>query len=445
MTTGTIGIADGGVGAAQIAFGAVGSDQIADGSIGSPDIDATQVQARVFGTCDPGFYVRGINQDGSVLCSPLVNQNRLFSTFNPFSSGGGVGNLPSIAIGSDGNPIISHKNYANGPLALLVEHCSNPVCSGNITQTIIDSADNVGSHSSLAIGNDGLPIISYEDFTAGALKVAKCNDIACATPPTITVVDDPTNEVGEWTSIAVPADGLPVIGYHDKTAGTLKVAKCANADCTGSATITVVDDDPTNDVGQSLSLAIGSDGLPVIAYHDVEGGALKIAKCVDPACSDPVVPTTIDASPGAFNFGAFPSIDVGDDGFPVISYQASAVLRVAKCVSTDCTGTPILSTLDQRPASNIGAWTSLEIGLDGRPNISYSANVGGVRDPAFIRCATVDCSGPGNQIVTFSTSDLADGQQTSLAIRPDGAPVFVHWEQQAGTLGIVVCGTLGCQ
>ena len=67
---------------------------------------------------------------------------------------------------------------------------------------------------------------------AGSLKVAKCNDAACAGgDESITTVDDPANNVGYYTSLAIGADGLPVISYTDESAQTLKVAKCRNASC----------------------------------------------------------------------------------------------------------------------------------------------------------------------------------------------------------------------
>jgi hypothetical protein len=43
-----------------------------------------------------------------------------------------------------------------------------------------------------------------------------------------------------------------------------KGAKCVNAACTGVSTITTVDD-PANFVGYYTSIAIGADGLPVIS------------------------------------------------------------------------------------------------------------------------------------------------------------------------------------
>ena len=131
-----------------------------------------------------------------------------------------------------------------------------------------DPINGVGRYTSLAIGTDGLPVISYHDL-AGNLKVAKCNDAACAgVDETITTVDDPSNFVGRYTSLAIGADGLPVISYYDDTAQSLQVAKCNDAACAGGdQTITAVDDS-FDVVGWDTSLAIGADGLPVISYHD---------------------------------------------------------------------------------------------------------------------------------------------------------------------------------
>ena len=144
----------------------------------------------------------------------------------------------------------------------------------------------MGGHTSLALGADGFPVISYRDGTAGALKVAKCNDDACAGgDETIMMVDDPANDVGWFTSIALGTDGFPVISYQDFSVRALKVLKCNDPACAGGGeTITTVDD-PANDVGSYTSIAIGTDGFPVISYQDATAGALKVLKCKNPSCS----------------------------------------------------------------------------------------------------------------------------------------------------------------
>ncbi len=226
-TTGTIGLADGGVTAAKLAAGAVTTAKIAAGAVGLAQIDQAQVQARIAGTCPIGQYFRGIAANGTVLCEPVPG-------------------VPTI--------------------------------------TTVDDPDNsVGAYNSIAVGADGLPVISYWDLTAGALKVAKCGNAACSAGNTITTVDDPDNHVGMYTSIAVGADGLSVIGYYDVDGEAMKVARCGNAACSAGNTITTVDD-PANNVGRYLSIAIGADGLPVFSYYDLTAKALKVLKCGTRSC-----------------------------------------------------------------------------------------------------------------------------------------------------------------
>ena len=60
--------------------------------------------------------------------------------------------------------------------------------------------------------------------------------------------------------MAIGADGNPVIGYADRAAGTLKVAKCASTDCADDGlSITTVHAEPTGSSGLQASIAVGSD------------------------------------------------------------------------------------------------------------------------------------------------------------------------------------------
>ena len=114
-------------------------------------------------------------------------------------------------------------------------HCNDAACTGNDELvSIVDDVDDVGEYDSIAIGDDGFPVISYFDRTAGALKVAKCNDEACTGGnETITTVDDPPTSAGFHTSITIGDDGRPVISYWQYDAGgaKLKVTRCGNPSC----------------------------------------------------------------------------------------------------------------------------------------------------------------------------------------------------------------------
>lgn len=434
----TAAIVDASVTTPKIADGAVVGPKVAAGAIGAVQIDPTQVQVRIGGACILGTYLRGINADGSVLCSDLPGVST--TTTVGFPGSGGVGDYNAIAVGSDGLPVISFWESSG---ILHVAKCANAACSGLATDTPVDDplVNSVGSFTSIAIGTDGLPVISYRDQTAATLKVAKCANPSCTGAATITTVDDPpTNGVGLFTSIAIGSDGFPVISYYDETALALKVAKCANAACIGLATITTVDDS-ANDLGRYSSIAIGSDGLPVVSYRDNTAGTLKVAKCATATCTGAATITTIDDS--VVNSGTYTSIAIGADGLPVISYygNSAGALMVAKCINAACTGATIVTPVDD-PTNSVGANTSITIGADGLPVISYRDVTANALKVA--KCADAACSG----VATITTlADLADAPNlaTSIAIGSDGLPVISYQNMSVGRLEVLKCGTRICR
>lgn len=380
--SGTISIANGGVGPAQLASGAVGAAQI----------DTTQVQARIVATCPAGQYLRGINADGSVLCESVVAYLgiKLFTIVDESPGGGNVGQWPRIAIGADGFPVVSYLDGTANDLK--VAKCANAMCTGEATLTTVDAAASAGVNSgtSIAVAADGLPVISYT--AAQNLRVAKCANPACTGSATITTVDDAANEVGQHSSIGIGTDGRPVISYRDTSAGALKVAKCANAACTGAATITTVDD-PANIVGEYTSIAIGADGRPVISYFDRTAGALKVAKCANVACTGTATITTVEDHPPfpGVIVGLHTSIAIGASDLPVIAYAHSGVegvlsrgIKVARCANADCTGAATITTLTRDAAA---AELDVAIGSDGLPVISYYT----LSELGIVKCGTTSC------------------------------------------------------
>jgi uncharacterized Fe-S center protein len=215
---------------------------------------------------------------------------------------------------------------------LRVAHCTNAACTTFGTPTTVDSTGVTGLHTSITIGADGFPVISYHDLTSDDLRVAHCTNTACTTFDTPTTVDS-TGVTGEFTSIAIGTDGFPVISYHDVTNDDLRVAHCTNAACTSFGPPTTID--ATGSTGAYTSITIGADGLPVISYFDVTNGDLRVAHCTNPACTTFGTPTTIDANGST---GEYTSITIGADGFPAISYfdVTHGDLRVAHCTNTLC-------------------------------------------------------------------------------------------------------------
>jgi predicted regulator of Ras-like GTPase activity (Roadblock/LC7/MglB family) len=302
-------------------------------------------------------------------------------------SAGYVGQYTSIANGADGLPIVSYFDNTNQDLQdLKVVHCGDASCSpATNTITTVDSAGIVGQYTSIAVGADGLPVVSYYDWTNKDLNVLHCGDAVC-TPATNTInTVDSAGVVGVYTSIAIGADGLPVVSYWDSTNSDLKVAHCGDAACSSGNTITTVDS--AGQVGIYTSIAVGADNLPVVSYYDVTNGDLKVAHCGDASCSAGNTITTVDSAEWV---GQYTSIVVGADGLPVISYydNANQDLKVAHCGIANCSSGNTITTVDF--GGDVGWWTSIAVGADGLPVISYFDVTNG--DLKVAHCADAACA-----------------------------------------------------
>ena len=136
--------------------------------------------------------------------------------------------------------------------------------------------------AAVAIGADGNPVIAYLDESNADLKVAKCANPACTGAATITTLDTSLS-TGHDTSIAIGADGNPIIAYRNNVAGALKLAVCGSTDCTGIASVAIVE--TSAGAGEYASLEIGVDGLPVIAHKSGTSDNLRVAKCSTSTCA----------------------------------------------------------------------------------------------------------------------------------------------------------------
>jgi len=181
--------------------------------------------------------------------------------------------------------------------------------------TVDSITGSVGRHASIAIGADNLPIISHYDFTNTSLKVSHCTDPSCSSATSSTVDTGGVGVAGWDTSIAIGADNLPIISYGDRTATSLKVAHCNNATCTSSTTATV-DTGGTNDVGGFTSIAIGTDNLPIISYGGGVSSGVKVARCTDVTCTS----ASIVSVESGGNWATSIAIDAG--GYPVVAYDS---------------------------------------------------------------------------------------------------------------------------
>jgi len=427
-TVATIDLANNSVTADKIATSSVGSDEISSNAVGTTEIISSQVQRRVSATCSEAYYLNGINEDGSIICK------RLPAGFAfTIDSASYVGEYTSLAIGADNNPVISYHDVSNGDLKVV--KCSNAICGSFNPPVTLDAMGIVGEYTSLAIGADNNPVISYHDVTNGDLKVVKCSTASCSSfnPP---VTLDTTGIVGWYTSLAIGADDNPIISYFDLTNANLKVVQCSNASCSSfNSPVTL---DATGDVGRYTSLAIGADNNPIISYYDSSIGDLKVVQCSTASCSSSNTPLTLDQT-GVV--GQDTSLAIGADDNPIISYfdTSNSALKVVKCTNASCGSFNPPVTLDE--TGNVGKYTSLAIGADNNPVISYQD--GANFNLKVVKCSNASCSRFNPPVILDSVGNV--GKHTSVAIGADDNPVISHFDTTNGDLKVYSCGDTECR
>ncbi|MCC6832321.1 MAG: choice-of-anchor D domain-containing protein [Thermoleophilia bacterium] len=332
-----------------------------------------------------------------------------------------TGMWPSMVIPADGRPVIAHYDAANG--RLLVSRCNDRACrGGDEAVSALDTAAQTGRASAMVLSGH-LPVIAYQYLTGNDLRVARCNDLACAgTGDTVETVDSASMVIGA-TSIAVPADGFPVISYFDAVGSDLKVMKCNDTACAGAnETITTVFS--TGTAGLQSAIAIGHDGKPVIAFNVTSAGDsdLWFMRCNDAACAgadETVMPvdTTGDV-------GDAPAMAVPADGRPVISYHSDGTdhLKVARCSDASCTPDPGHPPQTVDATGNVGDHSAIAVTAAGNPVISYHDTANG--DLKLLECNDAACT-PGGNTMSVVDADGA-GSASSIALGFNGRPVIAY-------------------
>jgi hypothetical protein len=163
------------------------------------------------------------------------------------------------------------------------------------------------------IGVDGLGLIAYSAYLSNNLKVAHCNDVLCSSAGINTV------STGSQPSLAIGADGLGLISHLDQNSSPhhLAVTHCSDIACTTGATFAV--DTSSNDVGYGSSITISPDGYGIVSYQDLLNSQLKVARCMSLLCSNSSI-NRVDSNGGALSASSVSSITIGVDGFGIIAY-----------------------------------------------------------------------------------------------------------------------------
>jgi hypothetical protein len=74
--------------------------------------------------------------------------------------------------------VISYRDGGGASKDLKVAHCANVACTAS-TSIAVDTPGDVGWNTSITIGSDGLPFVSYRDVDGDRVKGLHCPNVFC--------------------------------------------------------------------------------------------------------------------------------------------------------------------------------------------------------------------------------------------------------------------------
>jgi hypothetical protein len=413
-------------------------------TVGAPSFDATSAPpltivlsvgtaTRYFGECPNGGTQTGNPQAVTKLkdCrAPAACTALAVDTV------GDVGHYASVALGSDGLPVISH--YDDGNDDLMVTHCDDAQCQTRTTTVVADGFEgshnagagsgDAGAQCQIAISGDGNPIIAYQEDGI-MLRTAHCNEPACTTPPFVLEIDHPGgSNTGLENSITVLPDGRPLIAWGRFSTATpgLYASDCDTFSCNGSDARRLY----PGTANRATAITIGGDGLGLIAFRDSGPDDLLVAHCDDVGCDSAAVQLLDNGTVGEGN-----AIATGTDGFGIISYRdfVSNELKVVHCTNAACSTFDGPYTLDS--SGTVGAYTSIAIGDDGMPLIAYFDQTN--EDLKLAHCNDAACSS-GAFIRTLDSAG-AVGFALDIATASGGRFYVAYRDATNSDLKLAVC------
>ena len=334
----------------------------------------------------------------------------------------------------------------------------------------------IGRYTSIA-GDDQRVLVATYDTGLGDLVVADATDpdklalVAIDGIPDITPIYDPSGyrggvssdevgpDVGTWTAVALTADHLGRVSYHDREEGALRYAYETAKGRWKSYPVDVSENGEV--VGTHTSIVIDSSKHPVIAYiatgvDDGQGHRtteLRVARglVVNPEDASDWSISLVAQAPGscAGLCGTNAACIADDAGLetctPVASSCPSSCDTGQACIAGSCTD-ELLAPTTAVLAKGTGLFPSLVVLPDGRLAVTYYD-----RSTRSLKIAVEDAAATGNftESVLDETAARDNGMWSSAIV--DGAGtvhvayqdaigdqlMYTTWSGQPGTPEVV--------
>lgn len=213
--------------------------------------------------------------------------------------------------------------------------CDNPACSRPV-RTTPATLDGFGARSNrslaVAAGPDGRPVAALLDDRSGALSLISCTDSVCSSPRVTTPVRGRPSDRHPYyapelsgLSMAVRADGRPVIAYRDEWDGSIGLLDCRTTDCAKVDEVTLTGPG----LGRARpALVLDKAGRALVAYQDPGERRIVLASCTGTRCA------TTGVGRIRYGLGAGLSMTLGRQGRPMIAWADHRDSRWAFNVTT---------------------------------------------------------------------------------------------------------------
>lgn len=309
----------------------------------------------------------------------------------------------SLLISDSGLPVIGFIDNETpqppqpGPpnMRVKIASCSDPACA---THTVVDIGR--GQGVGLLAVEEGRLLVIYQSLTdpeAPENVAVLCSDFTCTTQGDPSVL--PGNSWDLGTHSAVTSEGLPVLAYTtgDFAAGqnTMNLYFCADVACRSGHSQPVADAPPNSFVA---GLVLDQSDVPTVAFTAPEGFEIYVTSCEDPACRESSTPMSVG---GRRPFNEM-SLALGSDGMPLVamamgSEVGTPSIRMAVCADSICSeGTTAIVAEAANPWS-----VTMTMGPGDIPHLIYKDSSAG---PILVVCGDQRCQGGVGGTVTWDQS-----------------------------------------
>jgi hypothetical protein len=312
-----------------------------------------------------------------------------------------VGGTDAAAtIGADGFPVI-----ATGGAGAFVVHCLDVTCSSRELHTL--SGASTTGKVSIAIASNGFPLVVND------LDLFACHDLGCSTNFRRQLDSGLPSRLGvRPTSIAIGTDGFPLISYvmdSGATIGQVWVAHCASADCLSlPITKTQLTDGALDGAHVDTSVIIGRDGLGFVAMG---GNALSQVHCSNLDCTASTVVIPCRCATSTLKADSI-AMSIGPNGEPWIAYRSEGPNQGARLLGATTSG------LETGTGAGMGQYSWVTMEPNGHALVIYRDETNSLLRAAY--CVDVACA-----TVNLTTIDATTTEFATVVIGVDGLPLVV--------------------